>query len=122
MWYLALCGAVVSKPTIIVAVKLTRESVFHKLYYHQPAIEYADMDFYTGKAEVDRDEREHVPPEPRNVWESKLIPSSGGEDVYTDFGYRDLVCDCVRMGIYRRLCSECFWLALPVTSFHVSNI
>lgn len=28
------------------------------------------MDFYTGKAEVDRDELENIPPEPKNVWES----------------------------------------------------
>ncbi|KAF8544723.1 amino acid permease/ SLC12A domain-containing protein [Trichophaea hybrida] len=43
--------------------------VFHKLYYRQPTVKYADMDFYTGKAEVDRDERENVPSEPRNLWE-----------------------------------------------------
>ncbi|CCX05078.1 amino acid permease/ SLC12A domain-containing protein [Pyronema domesticum] len=43
--------------------------VFHKLHYNEKQVSYHDMDFFTGKAEVDRDEREHVPPEPRNVWE-----------------------------------------------------
>lgn len=45
-------------------------SIFHKLYYNLPAILYEEMDFFTGKAEVDRDEIENIPPEPRNVWES----------------------------------------------------
>ncbi|KAI5850148.1 amino acid permease/ SLC12A domain-containing protein [Tricharina praecox] len=43
--------------------------IFHKLYYNLPAILYEEMDFFTGKAEVDRDEIENIPPEPRNVWE-----------------------------------------------------
>jgi len=43
--------------------------VGHKLYYRQKSVAYEDMDFFTGKDEVDRDELENVPPEPRNFLE-----------------------------------------------------
>lgn len=43
--------------------------IFHKLYHNQPMIPHGEMDFFTGKAEVDRDEIENIPPEPKNLWE-----------------------------------------------------
>ena len=45
-------------------------SIGHKLYHRQKPVAYEDMDFFTGKEEVDRDELENVPPEPRNFLES----------------------------------------------------
>lgn len=33
-------------------------------------VPYGEMDFFTGKAEVDRDELENIAPEPKNLWES----------------------------------------------------
>jgi hypothetical protein len=55
------------------------------------------MDFFTGKAEVDRDEREHAPPEPRNVWESKFS-SLFGQDCILIY-HRNLVRNCMSMYI-----------------------
>jgi hypothetical protein len=80
-------------------------SVGHKLYYRQKPVAYEDMDFFTGKDEVDRDELENVPPEPRNFLESKFyfLRHMGGRHtlvagkkrMLTPLLCRDLVCDSV---------------------------
>lgn len=53
------------------------------------------MDFYTGKAEVDRDELENIPPEPKNVWESMFTHTSAHSYLRLTSSYRDLVRDCM---------------------------
>jgi hypothetical protein len=60
-------------------------------------VPYEEMDFYTGKAEVDRDERENVPPEPKNIWESMChrIRTLSARAI-TNCGYRNLVLDRMR--------------------------
>lgn len=48
-----------------------KNSFVHKAVTRSKPVKYSEMDFFTGKAEVDRDEQLHEVPKPRNLWESK---------------------------------------------------